>query len=212
MVYDVACAYMTTTCMTRGLGGWLVWVWSRPAGSKARWVRSGFACRSPQEVRAAAPGVTRGLVQQAFRQLHFAHPEAHVQPEGNVTLVNLPTYFEVRWPAAGFQPDEIATVQLLGRVVRLRPRAVSYTYRFGDGARLGPTSDAGGPYPSGRVRHAYERTGGVPVSIQVVYSGDYQLGGGAWEPIDVSVPVTGDTVTVDVRQARAHLEPSPRRR
>ena len=45
----------------------------------------------------------------------FALPGVHVQPEGNVTLVNLPTYFEVRWPAQGVQPREIATVQLLGR-------------------------------------------------------------------------------------------------
>ncbi len=112
-------------------------------------MRSGFACRSPQQVRAAARGVTRALVQRAFRQLHFAHPRVHVQPEGNVTLVNLPTYYQVRWAARGFEPGEVASVRLLGRSVRLRPRVVSYTYRFGDGARLGPTSDAGGPYPMG---------------------------------------------------------------
>ena len=151
-------------------------------------------------------------MQRAFRQLHFAHPRAHVQPEGNVTLVHLPTYFQVTWPHAGFQPGEVATVQLLGRTVRLRPRAVSYTYRFGDGSRLGPTSDPGGTYPSGRVRHTYERTGEAPVRIEATYSGDYQLGGGGWEPIDVTVPVAGDPVTVEVRQARARLEDSPRSR
>jgi hypothetical protein len=161
-------------------------------------------------VKAAAPGVTRALVQRAFRELHFAHPQVHVQPEGNVTLVNLPTYYEVRWPTAGFQPGEVATVRLLGRTVRGRPRAVSYTYRFGDGSRLGPTSDAGGPYPTGRVRHTYERTGDLPVSIEATYTGDYQLGGGTWEPIDVRVPITGEAVTVEVRQARARLEAASR--
>ncbi|MGN6611278.1 MAG: PKD domain-containing protein, partial [Angustibacter sp.] len=150
------------------------------------------------------------LVQRAFRQLHFAHPGAHVQPEGNLTLVNLPTYYQVRWSKAGFEPGEEARVRLLGRTVRLRPRAVSYTYRFGDGSRLGPTSDAGGPYPGGRVRHTYERTGDVPVSVDASYTGDYQLGDGAWEPIDLTVPVGGDPVTVQVRQARARLEASPR--
>ncbi|MGN6299496.1 MAG: hypothetical protein ACTHN8_00200 [Angustibacter sp.] len=156
--------------------------------------------------------MTRAVVQRAFRQLHFAHPQVHVQPEGNVTLVNLATYYQVRWPAEGFEPGEVASVRLLGRTVRLRPRAVAFTYRFGDGSRLGPTSDAGGTYPSGRVRHTYQRTGDVSVSIQATYTGDYQLEGGAWEPIDLTVPVAGDPVTVQVRQARARLEaPAPSR-
>jgi hypothetical protein len=195
-------------------GAWLVWVWSRPltpdGRPSGRWVKSGFACRSPQEVQAAAPGVTRAMVQRAFQQLHFAHPMAHVQPEGNVTLVNLPTYYEVRWPAAGYEPGEVATVRLLGREIRLRPQAVSFTYRFGDGASEGPTSDAGGPYPVGRIRHTYQATGQVAVSIEAVYSGQYALPGGAWQPIDLTVPVAGDPEVVQVRQARARLEASPR--
>lgn len=211
--YDVACSYMSTFCESVGdRGSWLVWVWSRPAGSKVRWVKSGFVCRSPQQVQAATPGLSRALVQRAFRQVHFAHPAVHVQPEGNVTLVNLATYYQVVWPVEGFEPGEVASVRLLGRTVRLRPRLISYTYRFGDGAVQGPTSDAGGPYPSGRVRHAYTRTGVVPVSVQALYTGDYQLAGGAWEPIEVTVPVAGDPVIVDVRQARARLEPSPAQR
>jgi hypothetical protein len=149
------------------------------------------------------------VVQRAFRQLHFAHPLVHVQPEGNLTLVQLPTYYQVVWPAEGFEPGEVATVQLLGRTVRLRPRAVSYTYRFGDGITSGPTSDAGGPYPTGRVRHTYVRAGEVPVSIVATYTGDYQLGGGAWEPVGLTVPVAGDPVTVQVSEARARLEGSP---
>lgn len=210
--YDVACSYMTSACISRGQpGAWLVWVWSRPVGSQIPWVRSGSGCRSPQQVQAAAPGVTRALVQRAFRQVRFAHPRVHVQPEGNVTLVNLATYYQVRWPTEGFEPAEVATVNLLGRTVRLRPRVVSYTYRFGDGSSLGPTSDAGGTYPSGRVRHTYVRPGEVPVSVEVVYSGDYQLGGGAWEPVDLTVPVAGEPVRVQVRQARARLEAPPPR-
>ena len=208
--YDVACSYMSSACASRGLDGWLVWVWSRPVGSSGRWERTGFACRSPQQVQAATPGVTRGLVQQAFRELHFAHPVAHVQPEGNVTLVNLATYYQVRWPATGLRPGQVATVRLLGLEVQLRPRVAAYTYRFGDGSSLGPTSDAGGTYPEGRVRHTYERTGDVPVRIEAAYTGDYRLAGGTWEPIDVTVPVTGDPVTVEVREARARLEASPR--
>jgi hypothetical protein len=44
----------------------------------------------------------------------------HIQPEGNLTLVTLPTFFEVKWPSAGFQPGEIDTTTLLGHRVRIR--------------------------------------------------------------------------------------------
>lgn len=209
--YDMACGYMTDFCATVGeTGSWLVWVWSRRVRSGERWVKSGFACRSPQQVQAASPGVSRALVARAFARVRFAHPRVHVQPEGDVTLVNLATYFAVEWPVQGFEPGEVAQVVLLGRVVRLRPRAVSYTYWFGDGAGAGPTSDAGGPFPVGQVRHVYRRTGQVPVRVDVAYSGEYSLSGGPWQSIDLTVPVTGDPHPVQVKQARARLEPRPR--
>ncbi len=208
--YDVACEYMTSACAVRGLDGWLVWIWTRPLSTDGTpggpWVKTGFACQAPSAVMAAQPGVTRAMVQRAFRQLHFAHPRVHVQPEGNRTLVNLPTYYQVIWPAGGYEPGEIAAVTLLGRTVRLRPTAVSYTFRFGDGATQGPTTDAGGTYPDGRVRHVYERTGSMRVSAVAVYSGEYSLAGDRWEPIDVTVPVEGEPVGVQVNQARARLE------
>jgi hypothetical protein len=207
--YDLSCAYMSSACQARGRDGWLVWVWSRRVGSGDRWVKSGFACRSPQQVQAATPGVTRAMVARAFARVRFAHPRVHVQPEGDVTLVNLATYFAVEWPVQGYEPGEVASVDLLGRMVRLRPRAVSYTYWFGDGGRFGPTSDAGGSFPTGRVRHVYRRTGRVPVRVDVAYSGEYSLSGGPWQPIDLTVPVTGQSHSVQVKQARARLESRP---
>lgn len=146
------------------------------------------------------------MVERAFRRLVFARPGLHVQPEGDVTLVNLPTYFQVRWPVAGLQPGEVAVVRLLGREVRLRPKVVGFTYRFGDGASAGPTSDAGGLFPSGGVRHTYLATGVAPVRVEVTYTGEYALPGGAWAPIDVVVPVAGDRQPLQVKQARARLE------
>jgi hypothetical protein len=47
------------------------------------------------------------------RNTAFAKPAAHIQPEGNITLVTLPTYFAATWPQAGFQPGEIDTVTLI---------------------------------------------------------------------------------------------------
>ena len=40
-----------------------------------------------------------------------------------MTLVTLPVYFSVSWPTAGYQPQEVDAVNLLGYAVRIRPDA-----------------------------------------------------------------------------------------
>jgi hypothetical protein len=76
-----------------------------------------------------------------------AKPTVHIQPEGKVTLVTLPTYFTVAWPEAGFQPGEADTLTMLGQRVQIRPTLDSYSHVFGDGTTLGPTTSAGGLTP-----------------------------------------------------------------
>ncbi len=146
------------------------------------------------------------MIRQAFREVDFAKPALHVQPEGNVTLLNLPTYFEVRWPDVGFKPDEIATVNLLGRSVRIRPLEKSYTYRFGDGGSLGPTSDAGGTYPEGTVRHTYGRATKVAAKVTATYGGEFSVDGGEWQEVGETVDIAGPVAGIEVRRARARLE------
>jgi hypothetical protein len=149
------------------------------------------------------------MLQQAFARLDFAKPVTHVQPEGNVTLVNLPTYYQVRWPAAGYQPGEVATVTLLGRSVQIRPDAQQFTYDFGDGKRLGPTATMGGSYPDGDVQHLYTDTGSAPVHVRAAYTGEYRLPGGTWQNIELTVPIDGPAVAVQIKSAHAVLLDQP---
>ncbi len=173
-------------------------------------MRTGQSCNVPAAAVAAAaarPVLTVDVVRQAFRQVDFALPAVHVQPEGNVTLVNLPTYFEVQWPALGVQPREIATVQLLGRSVRIRPLGKSFVYRFGDGDQLGPTSDVGGPYPEGRIRHTYIRPAkAAVVSVVATYGGEFSVDDGPWQEVGETITINGPAEGVQVREARARLE------
>lgn len=152
------------------------------------------------------PALTLPDVQQAFREIAFTKPTLHVQPEGNVTLVNLPTYYQVRWPSAGVHPGEVATVKLLGRSVRIRPAGRSFTYRFGDGTNLGPTADAGGSYPDGGIQHTYDSPAQARVSVAARYSGEFSVDGGEWQDVGQTIDIQGPVVGIQVREARARLE------
>jgi hypothetical protein len=129
-----------------------------------------------------------------------------IQPIGNQTLVNLETFYRTTWPREGVEPREVATVTLLGRNVRIRPMVETYTYFFGDGSTSGPTSDTGGVYPSGRIRHTYVSAGSVGVRVRAVYTGDFSVDGGAWESVDDTVTITGPPTALRVREARNQLE------
>lgn len=213
--YDVACQALVSTCQVTGAGpGPLTWIWSRPldaAGIPAgRWVRTGMSCNVPPDAVDGAPPrpqLTIDMIRTAFREVDFAPPTLHVQPEGGVTLVNLPTYFEVQWPSRGYEPDEIATVNLLGRSVRIRPLQRSYTYQFGDGTKLGPTDDAGGTYPAGTIRHTYTAaTGSTNATVSATYGGEFSVDGGDWQDVGDTVAILGPATDVTVREARARLE------
>ena len=146
-----------------------------------------------------------GQILAAFHNTPWAKPTAHIQPEGNVTLVTLAAYFEVKWPTAGFQPGEIDTVTLLGTPVRIRPTVQAYTYVFGDGTSFGPTASAGGAYPDGDITHAYPTAGNYNTHIDITYGGEFSVAGGPWLPIPDSVTGAGSLQPLTVKTANARL-------
>ena len=173
---------------------------SNPIGG---WTSIGTTC-FPQFVP-GKPVLGLGQILTAFHNTPWAKPTAHIQPEGNVTLVTLATYFEVKWPTAGFQPGEIDTITLLGTPVRIRPTVQAYTYVFGDGTSFGPTPSAGGAYPGGDITHAYARAGTYDTHIDITYGGEFSIAGGPWLPIPDSVTVAGSLQPLTVKTATARL-------
>jgi hypothetical protein len=204
---DATCEQAVTTCQMLGGGvGPMTWLWRLPLqadGAGQAWERYGQSCSVTIQAHST---LTLAMVQRAFRQLDFAKPEVRIQPEGTITLVNLPTYYRVQWPASGLSPAETTTVTILGMNVRVRPTAQSYNYRFGDGARTGPVADPGGIYPTGNITHAYRDKGQVPASVTVTYTADFSVNGGPWQPVRDTVDITGPPTTIQVREARARLE------
>jgi hypothetical protein len=152
---------------------------------------------------------TLAQIQTAFKRLPFSKPTVSIQPVGNVTLVNLPTYFEARWPGdAGLEPGETSKpVKLLSWNVEFRIQAQSYDFRYGDGQSSGPTSDAGGVYPDGGIRHTYAQTNkGAAVTVDAKLTAQYRANGGEWQDIDAVADLQDEPVTtLVVKEAHARL-------
>jgi hypothetical protein len=153
------------------------------------------------------PVLGLGLILAAFHRTQFATPTVHIQPEGDTTLVTLPTYFEVKWRAPGFQPDQIDEVTLMGFRVEIKPTNQGYTYDFGDGTPTLPTASAGGTYPNGDITHVYAKGGQYKSHVDITYGGEFRVNGGEWLTIDPSenVLITGTVRTLTVKTAHARL-------
>ncbi|WP_156996564.1 hypothetical protein [Knoellia aerolata] len=145
------------------------------------------------------------MILDEFHKTTFARPTASIQPVGLTTLVNLPTYYELRWPARGFEPGEPDSTTLVGRRVDIEPVFVSATYIFGDGEALGPVKTLGGPHPTGDVIHTYRSKMVAPVQINATYSGRFRVDGGAWITIPDTVTIQGTPSNLTVAEARARL-------
>ena len=169
----------------------------------AAWLPIGTTCFP--ELVPGEPVLGIGLILAAFHNTAWAKPVAHTQPEGNVTLVTLPTFFEVTWPAAGFRPGQIDPVTLMGRRVQIRPTSNGFTYLFGDGSSPLQTDSPGGIYPDGDITHAYAKAGVDRVQIDITYGGEFSVEGGEWIPIPDLVTVAGAPQTLTVKTANARL-------
>lgn len=171
------------------------------------WVKLGVTCL-PELVPGNQPRLTMAQIVKAFHDTDFAAASMNIQPEGNVTLVTLPTYFELRWPAAGFKPDEVDSVdpaRMSGFRVDIRPKLVGIVYVYGDGAASEPTTSLGGPYPTGDIVHEFAKGGSYQARADVTYGGQYRVNGGAWITIPGQVTIQGTAETVQVKTAKARL-------
>ena len=73
-------------------------------------------------------------------------------------------------------PTQFATrVSVVGEVVDvlLRP---GFAWSFGDGTFL-TTTDAGGPFPNGKIKHTYKKAGIYPVTLVQSWNGHWTHNG-----------------------------------
>lgn len=171
------------------------------------WRLLGQTCRS-NEVPGARPRPTMAMIVNAFHRTPWASATLGFEPAGNLTLVNLPSYYRATWTRAGYAPGEIDTVDpatMFGFTVQIRPRLTSFTYHFGDGTHSDPTTSPGGTYPTGDITHTYRAAGTYRAYISVVWAADYRIEDGPWEPIPGTATVAQPAATITVKEARNHL-------
>jgi hypothetical protein len=99
--------------------------------------------------------------------------------------------------------------------VRLRVHVDRVDWDFGDG-HSDVTDAPGKPYDNANdpcrtvlcpdyYGHVYRRAGQVTVGAQVIWSGEFQVGAGVWQPIAGRVTGPPQTRTLTLRQARGVL-------
>jgi hypothetical protein len=173
------------------------------------WAEIGGTCYTdavPAQSGEPAVELTEAMIVEQFHRTAFALPEMVVQPPDGRTLVNLPVYFQLSWPEAGFEPGEVDTTTIVGHEVRIRPTLAGITYVTGDGASIGPTTSLGGPYPEGDITHTYtSAAAGLGPFIQVEYGGDVSVDGGEWITIPATATVDGPSSSLDVLVSRNRL-------
>jgi hypothetical protein len=186
---------------------WNFRVWERrrfgpPAYNQVgEWEPAGFECYRPGEVPESTVSdvpvrvVTWVDVYNAIRNEPAARKRVTVQPAVR-TLVNLDTI--VYTDSSDWAKNDIP---LLGFSVDVKATPTAYRWDFGDGSKL-TTKSAGRPYPAKDVTHRYlHRSDRVATSVSTTYRASFSVNGGAWQPIDQPLTVTGPATAVAVREA-----------
>ena len=162
----------------------------------------------PQDMPGSAPIPSVEMIVKAFHLTPWSKGAISTEPKGNVTLVNLKTFYKVGWSASGFEPGEIDALDpatMFGFKVDVRPKLAGFVYHFGDGQSEGPTSSLGGVYPSGDIVHTYRKPGKYQASVVATFGADFRINGGAWLNLPTTVVVQQPATPVTVREARAVL-------
>ena len=177
-------------------------------GARAACVRAqidpslrGSACSSGGGAIGVAPVVTVWTFTIAdVQQLPLPAGTMVVEPPGGYVLAEVPANVY----ASSTGQSEVGT-SVLGIPVMVRVTPVAWSWDFGDGGRVGPTSDPGGPYPKLVNTHTYRRVGSYAITMTTHYSAELSVSGGPYEPIPGRATVASDPVTVQVLAGRTEL-------
>lgn len=150
---------------------------------------------------APGPAVTTGEVAHLVPSVSVQGME----PRGFM-VVGLPTNFY-----ADAQPSIVSTT-LLGTPAEVRFTPASFRWDNGDGSTT--TSATGGAtwaalglaeFSETETSHVFDRAGEYTISLTIIYSAEYRIGGGAWQQLAGTVPSTSPPLTASAKAAKTVL-------
>ncbi|MGW6173819.1 hypothetical protein ACWF5H_10040 [Arthrobacter sp. NPDC055138] len=197
----IECVLINSQCSI-GADGTLMRILEAPAGqSPPQWVdTTRTICQysdRPLEGTANDADELPVVTIEFFRRLPIAPSGLSVEPVPH-TLIGAETNVYA-------SPNEQTfTEHIDGFDVTVRAIPTSYTWSYGDGSSLGPTSQPGGPLPADRLgektatSHRYTDTGDVQVSLTTTYRGEYSINGSDWIAISGEAQVDSAAVALSV--------------
>jgi hypothetical protein len=172
-------------------------------------------CRVESQAGAAPaiPQITGAMLREQAEKL-LPHPKIDTAPTGANTLINIETVLWIDTAA----DRTLGTVTLLGHHVGLRAHIDTVDWNFGD-RQTDHTTDPGRAYtradpcrtpqcPS-YYGHTFRHTGRYTITATLIWTGRYQLDGGAWQTITQPVTAPSTAHPITVKQARGVLIPNP---
>ncbi|BCT75312.1 hypothetical protein SCMU_11540 [Sinomonas cyclohexanicum] len=198
-----ACAALNARCSAEPGGIMVVWerLDTRTAG--ATWERLEQACLYPGKPPERPGDVVITVTEKQLRELPIKAPELGSQP-GRHTLKGAETNIYAE-PA-----DQSFTISIVGRRVDIRVKPSEYQWSYGDGASL-ITSGPGGPIPEARwgektvTSHAYAQTGDVSVGLTTVFTGEFSVDGGPFQPIAGTAQVPSAAKALSIWRSEVKL-------
>ncbi|WP_432574502.1 PKD domain-containing protein [Kineococcus sp. SYSU DK005] len=133
------------------------------------------------------------------RRVGLPAATANVQPAGGDVALNVPV--NVYAQAGAVTRD----VQVLGFPVTIRATPSSFTWSFGDGGSLGPTTDPGAPYPAMTTTHTYTRPGTYAVTLTTTYAAEYSVAGRPFQAVDGTVDVASPSAALTAHEGTTVL-------
>ena len=117
-------------------------------------------------------------------------------------LTGLASWF---WLGGGSPQIPDATASAGGLTVKVRATLVDAHWEFGDGSSYDSGTDLGQAYPAqSDVQHVYQTGGDVKVSVRLVFSVQYAVSDGPWQPLGTkSIAYTRPPYVVNQLQPQA---------
>lgn len=194
------CAENLPECRAARDGQAIYWYKSLRGETPARWTfHSGPVCiygEKPVDVLAEIAG----RIQAEFKKTPVKGAVIGSQPGPHVlrgTNVNF-------YADASVQEFDVV---LLGQKVHIKATPVSYTWNYGDGTAIGPSSVHGAALPPDRVgettktSHVYTATGNYQVGMVTHFSGTYSVNGGPQLPIPGQGEIPSTSIPIRVWRA-----------